>query len=82
MKAIKKEIANELDTLEFTRAMRDYVQAGFNLLYVWENVPTDGAFGHVLREVKWPFNMSFDEFMVEMKKVYEFINEEFGYEPL
>ena len=82
MKEIKREIANELDTLEFTRAMRDYVQAGFNLLYVWENVPTDGVFGQVLREVKWPFNMSFDEFMVEMKKVYNFINEEFGYEPL
>jgi hypothetical protein len=82
MKEIKTEIANELDTYEFTRALRDYVQAGNNLLKVWENIPTDGIFGQVLRQVTWPFNMSFDDFMVEMKKVYNFIYEEFSYEPL
>ena len=76
---MKEAVTVELNKFEFTRAMRDYIQAGNNLLSVWETIPADSELGIVMRKIEWPFAMSFDEYMAEMRKIYIYMAEEFGY---
>lgn len=78
-KKIKEEVAIEIDKFEFMRSMRDFVQAGNNLLNIWRAIPSDGEFGIAMRKVTFPAGISFDEYMAEMKKIYLLMAEEFGY---
>ena len=74
------EVKNELESFAFTRALGEYVQAGNFLLHSWESIPEESDLETIVSVIKWPFAMSFNEYMIEMKSIYTFISKELGYE--
>lgn len=54
------------DEEEFVLQMEKYVSAAYGLLTAWQSVENNSNLQNIIDDIKWPFAMSFDEYVAEM----------------